>query len=91
MVYDKQAQGSYNIINWFDDLEDPADLEGEGFAYIIDFRNEKLFFSKSGQLNVSGGQMTFTGKYLEISASLFEDEDNPTFREVSGFGTMGCN
>jgi hypothetical protein len=90
LVYDSRAQGNYRIINWFDELEDPDDLEGQGFAMIIDFKNEKLFFSKSGQLNVSGGNMTFTGTYLQIDASMFEDDDDPTFREVSGFGTMGC-
>lgn len=92
-VYDNEAQGTYSILNWFDDLEeDLDDLEGHGFSYVIDFVNFNLYFSSEGTLNVSGGEMSFTGEYfgiLELLESL--DDEDVDFDFVPGFGTMGCS
>lgn len=97
IVYDNEASGSYDILNWFEDLEDPADeLEGDGFTYVIDFQNLGIYFSSDGSLNVSGGSMTFNGEYFAFT-DLFEDlfngndPENLNLYQVEGFGTMGCN
>lgn len=93
IVYDDMASGKYDILNWFDNINDePDDLKNKGFAYAIDFKNERFYLSSSGTLEVTGGQIGFSGKYLELSDfNLFGDEDNPSYKEVEGFGTMGCN
>lgn len=96
IVYDNEASGSYEILNWIEDLdEDPDQLEGHGFAYVLDFVDFNIYLSSSGDLNVSGGQISFSGEYLGL-LDLFlefteEGEDEPEFAIVSGFGTMGCN
>jgi hypothetical protein len=92
MVYDNEAKGSYNIVNWLDNIDKcPEDLHKKGFAYIIDFKNNKLFLSSSGKLNVSGGSIAFNGKYMEISDFInFDEEEKPVYKEVDGYGTIGC-
>lgn len=98
LVYAKQANGSYPILNWIDlmvnsdddDQPDADDLKNKGFAFFIDFVHKKIYFSYKGQLNVSGGSITFTGKYLE----LLNDPDDGGEMEVKivdGLGSMGCN
>ncbi len=98
IVYDNEASGNYPILNWFEDLdtEDEDDLEGNGFAYVLAFQDPGgLYFSKSGNLNVSGGSIGFDGVYWGITGNLFEDwfdDDNDIeFVEVDGFGVMGCS
>lgn len=92
-VYDNEASGTYDILDWFDDLEnDLDDLENHGFSYVIDFVNFNLYFSAEGTLTVSGGEMSFTGEYfgiLELLDSL--DDEEVEFDFVPGFGTMGCS
>lgn len=92
-VYDNEASGSYEILNWLEDLEnDIDDLENKGFSFVLDFQNFNVYFSADGNLNVSGGEMSFTGEYLgllEILDSI--DDEDIEFDLVSGFGTMGCN
>jgi hypothetical protein len=110
-VYDKKAQGTYPILNWVDIFEgqsstdDENDFKKKGFAYYIDFKNEKISFAKSGSLNVSGGSITFNGKYLTFGNFITnqdddnndedEDDDNGifdgSFIEENGIGSMGCN
>jgi hypothetical protein len=93
-VYDNEASGSYDILNWLEDLEEDEDfLDGNGFSYVIDFQNFNLYFSADGTLNVSGGEMTFNGEYLGILELLesLDDEDEVDVELVPGFGTMGCN
>lgn len=95
-VYDNEAQGSYPILNWLDDLnDDPDDLADAGFSYVFDFQDGAFYLSSGGTLNVSGGSMSFSGEYLGIEGlfdALFEeDADEPEFSTVDGFGTMGCN
>ena len=110
-VYDRKAQGTYPILNWIDLFENgsqsnfEADVKKKGFAYYIDFKNEKISLSKSGTLNVSGGTMNFTGKYLTFSDFKInndsdddnepDDNNNSPFGRNSktedGLGSMGCN
>lgn len=94
VVYDNEAQGSYDILNWLEDLEtDVDDLAGQGFSYVIDFSEFNIYFSANGQLSVSGGEISFAGEYLgffELLDSL-EDEEDIDFDLVPGFGAMGCN
>ncbi|MGF1565323.1 MAG: hypothetical protein ACFCUH_08140 [Flavobacteriales bacterium] len=94
VVYDNEAQGSYDILNWIEDLDtDVDDLAGQGFSYVIDFVDFNLYFSANGELNVSGGEISFTGEYLGFFELLdsIEDEEELEFDLVPGFGAMGCN
>jgi hypothetical protein len=95
-VYDNEASGSYEILDWLSDLDaDLSDLEGNGFGYVFGFENFSLYFSYSGTLNVSGGSIGFNGEYLgfENLDELFfnfEDDEEPEIDIVPGFGVMGC-
>lgn len=97
VVYDNEANGSYDILNWFQDLDEPADdLGGEGFAWVYGFEPDawSLYFSESGSLNVSGGTISFNGTYFGLILDfndLDSDFETLEFVEVDGFGTMGCN
>lgn len=95
VVYDNEAQGTYEILNWIEDIDtDIDDLADSGFSYVIDFVDFNLYFSSEGELSVSGGEISFTGEYLgflELFESLDEDEDDLDFAMVPGFGAMGCN
>jgi hypothetical protein len=98
VVYDNEASGSYDILNWFDNVdEDPDDLGGNGFAWVYSFSEDSwmIYFSDSGELQVNGGQMNFNGTYLGIGLSISELEDgnylNFNYEEGTGYGSMGCN
>ncbi|MFM1931663.1 MAG: hypothetical protein RL226_966 [Bacteroidota bacterium] len=96
IVYDNEASGSYEILNWLEDLEeDPDDLADHGFAYLIDFTTFSIYLSAGGELNVSGGEISFSGDYLGLLDLFLEfeegNEEDPDFAVVPGFGTMGCN
>lgn len=94
-VYDNEASGSYNILNWLEEIDtDTDDLANKGFSYVVDFQQFNLYFSANGSLNVSGGEMSFSGEYLgfaELFDSLDDDDDEFSYALVPGFGTMGCN
>ncbi|MDP4588750.1 MAG: hypothetical protein NWS86_11285, partial [Flavobacteriales bacterium] len=95
-VYDDEASGSYNVLNWLEDLEDEeADNDETAFAYVIDFVEPGIYFSADGQLTVSGGQIAFNGEYLAITDFFLdfgdEEEGDLSFDYVSGFGALGCN
>lgn len=92
-VYDNEASGSYEILNWLEDLDsDFDDLDGKGFGFFFDFQTPAIYFTYDGTLNVSGGSIGFNGEYLGIEGLLFgEDEDDePDYGIVDGFGAMGC-
>jgi hypothetical protein len=94
VVYDDDPQGTFDILNWLNDLEDEADdLADHGFSYVIDFTNFSIYFSKTGTLNVSGGSMNFSGTYFALLELLtvIEDYDDIQFANVPGFGAMGCD
>lgn len=101
IVYDNEAQGNYDILNWFDNLDtqDPDNLSGKGFSWVYGFSAQEwsIYFSKNGSLNVSGGSMNFDGNYLGITFN-FDNLMNGdgdfydfTYEEQSGYGEMGCN
>ena len=94
VVYDDNPQGTYDILNWLNDLEEEADqLADHGFSYVIDFTNFSIYFSKTGSLSVSGGFMNFSGTYFALLELLtvIEDYGDLQFANVQGFGAMGCN
>lgn len=100
IVYDNEASGNYDILNWFEETdEDPDNLGGKGLSWVYGFSPEEwsFYFSKNGSLNVSGGSMNFDGNYLGISfnfENFLEGEgglDAYTYDEVPGYGEMGCN
>ncbi len=98
VVFDDEAQGSYDVFNFFDfdEDDDSFDPTGSAYAYILDIKEGRFFISSDGSLNVSGGNITFDGEYLQLDLSpedFFEEgegEDIDDFEIVSGSGTMGC-
>jgi hypothetical protein len=88
-VYAKRASGNYPIVNYIDYEDEDDDfttiLRNKGFALALDFKNKKIYLSKEGRLQVSGGNMNFTGKYFE--ADMTNDDK---FKVVNGLGVMGC-
>lgn len=94
-IYDNEAQGNYTVLDWFEDLDDDPDtFSDNGFACAIGMENFDVYFSTSGSINVSGGDMTFTGEYfglLNLYNSFFDDDyDSIDAAIVDGYGTMGC-
>jgi hypothetical protein len=92
-VYDNEAQGSYPILNWLEDLSN-NDLANQGFSYVLGFQEGNFYLSDSGTLDVNGGSMTFSGTYFGLEGlfdSLFSDNGDVEFVSVSGAGSMGCN
>ncbi len=94
-IYDNEAQGNYTVLDWFEDLDDDPDtFSDNGFACAIGMENFDVYFSTSGSINVSGGEMTFNGEYfglLNLFDSFFnEDLDTIEAEIVDGYGTMGC-
>lgn len=102
VVYDNEASGNYDILNWFDNLaEEPDDLGGNGFSWVYSFSESEwaLYFSQNGSLNVSGGSMNFEGNYfgliLDIDDIFSENGgdivDLEFVQNQFGIGQMGCN
>jgi hypothetical protein len=93
-VYDNEASGNYEILNWFEDLEMGLDdLDQKGFGYVFNFAQFSLYFSYSGTLNVSGGSIGFSGQYLgleNLGEFLLDFDEDPEVNIVPGFGVMGC-
>lgn len=98
-VYDNEASGSYDIIDWYQSMEEEPDFGNEALAYVFDFQDFNVYFSSDGTINVNGGSMTFNGEYFAV-LNLFDDffsegegeePEEPEVVIVSGFGTMGCN
>jgi hypothetical protein len=88
-VYAKRASGNYPIVNFIDYADEDDDLttvlRNKGFALALDFKNKKIYLSKEGSLQVTGGNMNFTGKYFEAD---MKNENN--YKVVNGLGVMGC-
>jgi hypothetical protein len=91
LVYDFPASGSYNVIDW-------TGANGitslDGFAMVFSFgqnNNGSFYFSKTGTLNVNGGDMTYNGDYWGIEGLFNTINNGLTFQTYSGSGTMGCN
>ena len=91
VVFDDEAQGNYDVVDFFDaSIGDEPD--GEAYAYILDLENGILYFSASGSLNVSGGNITFDGEYfaIEFDDDFFGIDELEDFSVVNGAGTLGC-
>jgi len=96
IVYDSQANGTYEVLDWFEDLEGGSDdLEGNAFSYVLDWTNFGLYFSSAGTITASGASLNFEGEYLSLlDFDLTIDEEGEEEMEaefVDGFGQMGCN
>ena len=96
IVYDSQANGTYEVLDWFEDLEGGSDdLEGNAFPYVLDWTNFGLYFSSAGTITASGASLNFEGEYLSLlDFDLSFDEEGEEEMEaefVEGFGQMGCN
>ena len=92
-VYDNEASGNYEILNWLEDLNgDGDDLSDNGFGFVFGFEDFSVYFSYDGTLNVSGGSIGFSGHYVGIEDLIFDlgGEEDPEVEIVPGFGTMGC-
>lgn len=95
LVYaDQLANEGYEVLNWVDDLDqDPADLDGFGFSFVVSFQNEGgIYISRDGELTVNGGSIGFNGNYYAIEGVGFfdGDGDDGDYSVVPGFGAMGC-
>jgi hypothetical protein len=94
-VYEDEAQGSYNVLDWHNWDGDVGALNDEAFSFVFDFQEGHVFWSTGGNLNVSGGNMNFNGEYfawLDFLDLWFSYEPyNGSFQEVSGSGVMGCD
>jgi hypothetical protein len=95
-VLSDDVNGSHEVFDWLDS-DGSEDYDDLASSYVMDFQNFALYFASSGEINVSGGQMSFNGTYVSIE-DLFDSflsdglgDEEPTVTEVSGFGTMGCN
>lgn len=92
LVYDSPASGSYNVIDWTTlSTNFPQQI---GFAMVLSFDLQNNFgafyFSKDGQLSVSGGDITFSGNYWGIETIFNTVNPGLTFNTYPGSGTMGC-
>jgi len=88
--------GNHEVFDWMDAEEGGDDYDDMAAAFLMDFQNFALYFSVDGDINVSGGQMSFNGHYLAIEDLFLDyleggDDSDPEVSVVSGFGTMGCN
>ena len=96
-VFDSPASGSYSVVDWADPNAFTTNFTpANGFAFVFSFDNcneGNFYFSKSGNISVSGGDMTFNnGQYygLEDFFNLIT-QGSTTGSLYSGSGTMGCN
>lgn len=95
LVYAEQlANTGYEVLNWVDELDqDPADLDGFGFSFVVSFQNEGgIYISRDGELTVNNGSIGFNGNYFAIEGVGFFDGSGADgdYSVVPGFGTMGC-
>jgi hypothetical protein len=96
IVYDSQANGTYEVLDWFEDLEGGSDdLADNAFSYVLDWNNFGLYFSSSGTITASGASLNFQGEYLSLLDFVLsideEGEEEMEAEFVDGFGQMGCN
>ncbi|MEN9638320.1 MAG: hypothetical protein RLZZ262_188 [Bacteroidota bacterium] len=97
IVYDSEANGTYEVLDWFEDIDGGTDdLADNAFSYVLDWNNFGLYFSSSGSITASGASLNFQGEYLSLLDFVlsFEEETEEEEYEaaiVDGFGQMGCN
>ena len=96
-VFESPASGSYNVIDWTDPNVFTNDfLPQNGYAFVFSFDNcneGNFYFSKSGTINVNGGDMTFSGEYWgwEDWYTAITQGGTILTNDYPGSGTMGCN
>ena len=91
LVYDFNASGSYTVIDWTTMTTLPSTI---AFAMMFSFEvnnSGAFYFSNDGNINVSGGDMTFNGNYWGIEMDFTNLSQSLTFGTYPGSGTMGCN
>ena len=89
IVFEDQASGSYEVLDFT--APDLEDFEGKGISMIIDFRGAKVYISSDGNLTVGTNTISFNGNYFMGAWETDSTSNNdPSYDEVSGFGTMGC-
>jgi hypothetical protein len=97
IIYDGQANGTYDVLNWFEDLEGEADdLDEHAFSYVLDWNEFALYFSSGGTISASGSSLNFEGEYLSLldfvtSIEEGEEGEDPEAEIVDGLGQMGCD
>ena len=92
LVYDFPASGQYPVIDWTN--LNGAINSSNSFAMLFSFgqnNNGAFYFSKDGDINVSGGDMTFNGNYWGIETNFSTISSSLTYNTYHGSGTMGCN
>jgi hypothetical protein len=96
IVYDSQANGTYEVLDWFEDLDGGSDdLADNAFSYVLDWSNFGLYFSSAGTITASGASLNFQGEYLSLLDFVLtldeEGEEEMEAEFVEGLGQMGCN
>lgn len=92
LVYDAPASGTYNAIDWTGmNTNFPQQL---GFAMVFSFNLQNNFgafyFSKDGQFNVTGGDISFSGNYWGLETNFNSINPTLSYNTYPGSGTMGC-
>jgi hypothetical protein len=90
-VYDFNASGSYQVIDWTTMTTLPNSIS---FAMLFSFDSNNMgafYFSQDGDINVSGGNMTFNGNYWGIEMDFSNLSPSLTYDTYPGSGTMGCD
>ena len=96
-VFESPASGSYDVIDWTDpNVFTNYFLPQNGYAFVFSFDNcneGNFYFSKSGTINVNGGDMTFSGEYWgwEDWYTAITQGGTILTNDYPGSGTMGCN
>lgn len=91
LVYDFNASGSYPVIDWTTMTTLPNSIS---FAMLFSFDSNNMgafYFSQDGDINVSGGNMTFNGNYWGIEMDFSNLSPSLTYDTYPGSGTMGCD
>lgn len=93
MVYDSPASGAYPVVDWNIPTFTLNDLESYAFVFSFENCNDgKFYFSKSGDIVVNNGDMTFqNGEYWELLGLFNSISNGASLSSFPGSGTMGCN
>lgn len=90
LVYDFNASGSYNVIDWTTMTTLPNSI-AFAMLFSFDYNNSGAFyFSQDGAINVNGGDMSFNGNYWGIEMDFTNLSQSLTYNSYPGSGTMGC-
>ena len=90
LVYDFNASGSYDVIDWTTMTALPNSI---AFSMVFSFDTNNsgaFYFSKDGSISVSGSDMSFNGNYWGIEMDFSNLNPSLTYNTYAGSGTMGC-